>query len=117
MRHQETDKDVEIVEANHFQTGEYVDSYEDVKERFEGEMYHKQTINYQGKQVEYEIFCMPYDDGVHIEYQDFIDKEILEGGFWEKSKQEWEKLHYDYQGVFKEIIADQIQYLTKEITS
>ena len=79
-------------------------------------MYHKETINYQGKQVEYEIFCMPYDDGVHIEYQDFIDKEILEGGFWEKTRQEWEDIDYDYQGVFKEIIADQIQYLTKEVT-
>ena len=96
------------------QTGEYVDSYEDVKERFEGEMHHKETINYQGKEVEYEIFCMPYDDGVHIEYQDFIDKKTLEGGFWEKTWKEWEDIKYDYQGVFKEIIADQIQYLTKE---
>ena len=35
---------------------EYVDSYEDVKERFEGEMYHKETINYQGKEVDPDVF-------------------------------------------------------------
>ena len=89
------------------------ETYEDEKERFEGEMYAQKAINLNDKNVNFELFAQVMSDGLSIEYVIFLDKQEHDGGFYDMPQRDWEVIDKTAQKVFNEIIDNEINYLLK----